>query len=278
MYSPSGTTYYEFYPGQLNSTSGFVNIKDYTNEDLQKIYLLRGNTENKNVDPITSAFSFSYIFNGYRIKRKIIECVGDSITVGYNDHDIILSVEGYPQRLNRVLGAKSGEFEFINFGQSGFRPEQYLARWASFANSNRTEGSALVYSIYSPNGYFDNGYPIGASRNTELINNCLLAEQYATQYGRLFIPCFITGTNLFLINQSTIVKDILDWAQNRYGARLLDLHNAIQDQTNQLAPYMASQYTDDQTHPNTAGYDVLGVEAVSKFVSCYNAALIHAGG
>lgn len=211
-------------------------------------------------------------------KRKIIECVGDSISVGYNDHSVLLSVEGYPQRLNNSLGSVSGDFEFINFGQSGFRPEQYLARWASYANCNKSDGTALVYSIFSPNGYFDNGYPIGVSRNTEIINNCLLAEQYANQYGRLFIPCFITGTNLYLINVSTIVKDILDWAQNRYGARLLDLHNAIQDQTNLLAPYMANQYTDDQTHPNTDGYDVLGQEAVSRFVSCYNAALAHAGG
>ena len=211
-------------------------------------------------------------------KRKIIECVGDSITVGYNDHDVLLSVEGYPQRLNKYLGSVSGDFEFINFGQSGFRPEQYLARWASYANCNQRDGTALVYSIFSPNGYFDNGHPIGASRNTEIINNCLLAEQYANLYGRLFIPCFVTGTNLYLLNVSTIVKDILVWAQNRYGSRLLDLHNAIQDQTNLLAPYMASQYTDDQTHPNTNGYDALGQEAVSRFISCYNAALTYAGG
>lgn len=71
LYSPSGTNYYEFYPN--NSTSSYVNVNDFTNEDDQKLLLLTGNTSNKSVENILSASSFSYVFNGYRIKKYYIE-------------------------------------------------------------------------------------------------------------------------------------------------------------------------------------------------------------
>lgn len=71
LYSPSGTSYYEFYPG--NNTSGFVSRYDFTNEDEQKLILVNSNVTNKNVDNISSASSFNYVFSGYRIKKYYIE-------------------------------------------------------------------------------------------------------------------------------------------------------------------------------------------------------------
>jgi len=106
----------------------------------------------------------------------------------------------------------------------------------------------------------------------------MAAEQAAYDYGRIFIPSFITGTNYALIgtgrDDTGLVKDLLDWAKTRYGAQLLDLHSAVQptgaDAT--IGPSMANKYTSDQTHPNWDGYDALGVKAVEIFDAVYAAA------
>jgi lysophospholipase L1-like esterase len=75
-----------------------------------------------------------------------------------------------------------------------------------------------------------------------------------------------------------MVKNLLDWAKARYGNQLLDLHEAVQSKYTvgpamQSAPMIGEvPYTDDQTHPNVAGYDALGEKAVDIFPSVYAAA------
>ena len=218
-------------------------------------------------------------------QKKVIECVGDSITEGYNDNVIGVAVGGYPARLRDSIGKNSDTWEFFNFGQSGLTPEQYIATWTDWAKTTPNQATAMLYSIYSPNGFFDgNGIVLGTSRVTALQNLCIQAESLARTYGRLFIPIFITGTNTNLVtapasaatqNNTNYVNDLLVWAQNRYVSRLLDLHSAIQDPTNNIGPSMAANYTIDGTHPNGSGYDALGALAVTAFPIAYAAALAH---
>lgn len=238
------------------------------------------------------AYSKSYVTAtpvlGYRWKATrnlpVIEFVGDSITAGYGDHDQIVSVDGVPGRMIRALGSgANAQYTFINFGQSGFTPEQYLARWKGLAYADLTGATAMVYSIYSPNGFAD-GVHTSLARIEEMKQNCLEAEQAAHDLGRMFIPMFITGTNMNLLNPDSshgwsqdstgLVKNLLDWAKARYGNQLLDIHDVIQDsKTN--GPAMQNgwtgtpSYTDDQTHPNTLGYDTLGARAVALFPTVY---------
>lgn len=215
---------------------------------------------------------------GFRWKATrdlpVIEMVGDSITQGYADHEQIVSVDGIPGRLIRALGSgNNAQYTFVNFGQSGWTPEQYLARWKGLARADTSGATAMVYSIYSPNGFaFDHQ---NQTRIEALKANCLAAEKAAHDYGRIFIPAFITGTNMFLIGNGVddtgLVKDLLDWAKLRYGAQLLDLHEAVQG-AGTAGPSMDNAYTSDQTHPNVAGYDALGDKAITIFPTVYAAA------
>ena len=238
---------------------------------------------------------------GFRWKATrslpVIEMVGDSIMQGYGDHAQIVNVDGVPGRLIRALGSgNNAPFTFVNFGQSGWTPEQYLARWKGLARADPSGATAMVYSIYSPNGFAggDFGHQ-NQARIDALKTNCLAAEKAAHDFGRIFIPAFITGTNIFLLNPKVgvdgvstgdgyavdntgLVKDLLDWAKTRYGSQLLDLHDAVQSKYT-IGPAMQSvpmvgevAYTDDQTHPNTAGYDALGTKAVAIFPAVYAAA------
>lgn len=212
----------------------------------------------------------------------VIEMVGDSITQGYHDRigDHIVGVDGVPGRLVRTLGLtkddKTAKYTFINFGQSGWTPEQYLARWKGLARADALGATAMVYSIYSPNGFVATHQ--NQARIEELKANCLAAEKAAHDYGRIFIPSFITGTNYGLIgtgrDETGLVKNLLEWAIDRYGTQLLDLHSAVQPTGAEatIGPSMASKYTGDQTHPNWDGYDALGKKAVEIFPSVYEAA------
>lgn len=208
--------------------------------------------------------------------KKVVEMVGDSIMQGYGDNSCILSVEGLTRRLNLNNTSQDTNRFFINFGQSGSTPEQYLDRWEGLAKN--TSATAMVYSIFSPNGYFNEGTIIDA-RIPAMSANCVAAEALATQYGRVFIPCWITNTNLFQLNnlpasaatQNTTykAKELYDWAIARYGNRLWNLQDAINDTTNTVGTNMAAQYTDDQTHPNQNGIDALGSLAISTFDTVY---------
>ena len=223
---------------------------------------------------------------GFRWKATrslpVIEMVGDSITQGYHDRigDHIIGVDGVPGRLIRALGSgKTAKYTFINFGQSGWTPEQYLARWKGLARADTAGATALVYSIYSPNGFVGGEYQ-NQQRIDALKANCLAAEQAAHDYGRIFIPSFITGTNYGLIgtgrDDTGLVKNLLEWAKARYGNQLLDLHSAVQPDPNgenaTIGPSMDAPYTGDQTHPNWDGYDALGEKAVEIFDDVFAAA------
>ena len=209
-------------------------------------------------------------------ERKIIEMVGDSIMQGYGDIGNILNVRGITGRANLNSRPLSGGYWFVNEGQSGFTPEQYLARWEGIAKT--TSATALVYSIYSPNGYYSGGIPIYPQRITDMQNNCILAEQKAEEYGRVFIPCFITNNNMYNYSSpgtsGTVwgytyqALELLDWAKARYGNRLLDLTPAVQNPDNDGLS-MDPSYTDDATHPNTAGYDALGTKFINDFPTVY---------
>jgi lysophospholipase L1-like esterase len=227
---------------------------------------------------------------GFRWKASrslpVIEFVGDSITQGYGDDGQYVSVDGVPGRLIRSLGSgPNAQYTFINFGQSGWTPEQYLARWKGLAAADPNGATAMVYSIYSPNGFADGGPHTNTTRINEMEANCIAAEQAAHANGRIFIPCFITGTNMGLLGPNTartdwaqdntgLVKSLLDWALARYGNQLLDLHSVIQDKKT-IGPAIQDgmtgtpSYTDDETHPNTLGYDTLGDYAVTIFPTIY---------
>ena len=222
---------------------------------------------------------------GYRFKAAralpLIEFVGDSITQGYGDGEQTLGIDGVPGRLLRQFGVgDDAAYNIVNFGQSGFTPEQYLARWKGLARADTSGGTAMVYSIYSPNGFAGGDFSHQNPARIEAMKaNCLAAEKAAHDYGRIFIPSFITGTNVFLAGKGDndltwMVKDLLDWAKARYGNQLLDLHSAVQpsgpDAT--VGPSMDSKYTFDGTHPNAAGYSALGAKAFEIFPSVYEAA------
>lgn len=227
---------------------------------------------------------------GYRWKATrtlpLIEFVGDSITQGYGDGEQTVGIDGMPGRLLRALGLGSNaSFSIVNFGQSGFTPEKYLARWKGLARADANGATAMVYSIYSPNGFAD-GVNSTQARIDAMKQNTLVAEQAAKNSGRIFIPAFITGTNMNLLNpcpntptwchdNTGLVKNLLDWAKQRYGNQLLDLHDAIADKTT-VGPAMQDgwtgnpKYTNDETHPNALGYDTLGTKAVTIFSTIYN--------
>lgn len=208
--------------------------------------------------------------------KKIIEMVGDSIMQGYGDYGSVLSVQGITSRLNFNDKSQNTNKFFVNFGQSGSIPEEYLSRWEGLARS--TSATAMVYSIFSPNGYFDQGNPI-ESRIPAMSANCVLAETLAEQYGRVFIPCWITNTNIYQLNtlpasaasqnSTFIAKRLYDWAIARYGNRLLNLQPAIDDETNTIGINMDAAYTTDQTHPNENGINALGSLAISQFDTVY---------
>ncbi|MBK9991717.1 MAG: SGNH/GDSL hydrolase family protein [Verrucomicrobia bacterium] len=224
---------------------------------------------------------------GYRWKANrslpVIEMVGDSITQGYWDNeDGPFSVAGMPGRLIRELGSGSNaQYTFINFAASGYTPEQYLARWKGLAYADLTGGTALAYSIFSPNGFNWND---PAKRIEELKQNCIAAEQAAHETGRIFIPMFVTGTNMFFLSGANweqdntgYTKELVDWAAARYGNQFLDLHQVI-TYSGTVGPSMQdgthgpNKYTADHTHPTTLGYETLGMEAVRQFTDVYNAA------
>jgi len=221
---------------------------------------------------------------GYRWKATrslpVIEMVGDSITQGYWDsEDGPFSVDGVPGYLIEALGSGSNaQYTFVNFGASGYTPEQYLARWKGLAYADLTGGTALVYSIYSPNGF--NLYDLQGSIDA-LKQNCIAAEKAAHDTGRIFIPMFITGTNYgFLggtnweVDYTDSVQGLVDWAAARYGNQFLDLHLVVKyagtkGPSLQDGTFGPNKYTNDETHPNTLGYDVLGAEAVRQFPTVY---------
>jgi lysophospholipase L1-like esterase len=221
---------------------------------------------------------------GYRWKATrslpVIEIVGDSITQGYWDNeDGPFSVAGVPGRLIETLGSgANAQYTFVNFGASGYTPEHYLARWKGLAYADLTGGTALVYSIYSPNGFADGGPHTNLARIIEMEQNCLAAEKAAHDTGRIFIPMFITGTNMNLlgggVDETDLVQALVDWAAARYGNQFMDLHQVVTDKSTK-GPSMqdgtggTTKYTNDETHPNTLGYDVLGAEAVRQFPSVY---------
>ena len=139
----------------------------------------------------------------------------------------------------------------------------------------------MAYSIFSPNGFAALDFQTW-ERVDEMKATCITAEQAAEELGREFIPVFITGTNMFFLNpcmdhepyiawcqdRTDKIQALLDWAKERYGSRLLDLHEVITDPLT-IGPSMlgglADQpiYTHDHTHPNTSGYNVLGTRAIS---------------
>ena len=222
---------------------------------------------------------------GYRLKAArslpLIEFVGDSITQGYGDGEQTVGIDGVTGRMLRKLGVgTNASYNIVNFGQSGFTPEQYLARWKGLARADTSGATAMVYSIYSPNGFAGGDFSHQNSARIEAMKaNCLAAERAAHDYGRIFIPSFITGTNVFLAGEGDkdltwMVKDLLDWAKARYGNQLLDLHSAVQptgaDAT--IGPSMGDAYNNDDTHPNAVGYDALGARAVAIFPAVYAAA------
>lgn len=230
---------------------------------------------------------------GYRFKATrnvpLIEFVGDSITQGYEDKavgDLVIGLDGMSGRMLRAWGVGSNaSYSVVNFGQSGFTPEEYLARWKGLARADPNGATAMVYSIYSPNGFAGPGV-MNQARIDQMKQATLDAEAAAKSLGRTFIPAFITGTNYFLLqpcpdmkswcgDSTGLVKNLLDWAKQRYGNQLLDLHDAIADKTT-IGPAMqgglngVTPYTDDQTHPNTAGYDALGARLPTLFPGVYN--------
>ncbi|MBS1207808.1 MAG: hypothetical protein H6R19_206 [Proteobacteria bacterium] len=211
---------------------------------------------------------------GYRFKAAralpLIEFVGDSIMQGYADGEQTVGIDGTTGRMLRAMGSGStASFSIVNFGLSGFTPEQYLARWKGLARADTHGATAMVYSIYSPNGFAD-GVHSTQARIDAMKQNTLDAETAAKSLGRLFIPAFITGTNMNLSSENTgLVKNLLDWAKQRYGTQLLDLHDAIND-TSTVGPSMLSKYTNDWTHPNAPGYDALGAKAISIFPTIYS--------
>lgn len=241
-------------------------------------------------DSTFAAYGRNYVSSipilGYRWTAKrnlpLIEFVGDSITQGYGDQDHFVSMDGVPGRLLRALGSgANAAFSIVNFGQSGFTPEQYLARWKGLARADPEGATAMAYSIFSPNGFAALDFQTW-ERVDEMKATCIAAEQAAEELGREFIPVFITGTNMFFLNpcmdhepyiawcqdRTDKIQALLDWAKERYGSRLLDLHEVITDPLT-IGPSMlgglADQpiYTHDHTHPNTSGYNVLGTRAIS---------------
>lgn len=234
---------------------------------------------------------------GYRFKAArslpMIEFVGDSITQGYADGDQTLGIDGMTGRLLRALGrGNNASYSIVNFGQSGFTPEQYLARWKGLARADSSGATALAFSIYSPNGFAD-GIHTNQTRIDQMKQTTLAAEQAAKDLGRNFIPVFITGTNYNLLNpcadrknwcvdNTGLVKNLLDWAKARYGDQLIDLHGAIADKTT-AGPAMQNgmtgtpSYTNDETHPNADGYSALGARLVQLFPTSYNKARIAQG-
>lgn len=218
---------------------------------------------------------------GYRLKAAralpLIEFVGDSITQGYGDGEQTVGIDGMTGRLLRSVGVgTSASYSIVNFGQSGFSPEEYLARWKGLAKADVNGATAMAYSIYSPNG-FAGGTPtapanISQNRIEAMKANCLAAETAAHELGRIFIPMFVTGTNMNLSSEGRLlVKGLLDWAKLRYGDQLLDLHDAVQT-SGVIAPEMADAYHHDGTHPNASGYTALGARAVAIFPTVYAAA------
>ena len=77
------------------------------------------------------------------------------------------------------------------------------------------------------------------------------------------------GTSGTVWGYTGLALDLLDWAKARYGNRLLDLTPAIQNPNNEGLS-MDTPYTDDQTHPNSAGYDVLGTKFIADFPTVYS--------
>lgn len=209
---------------------------------------------------------------GYRFRAArslpLIEFVGDSITQGYGDGQYFLgSIDGVPGRMLRAMGVGSdARYSIVNFGRSGYTPEEYLARWKGLARADTNGATAMVFSIYSPNGFPHGLTQTGVDRMKQ---TTLAAEVAAKDLGRVFIPAFITATN-YGTDNARLVRGLLDWARARYGDRLLDLHEAIADSASPYGIEMRASMTNDLTHPNQSGYDALGARAVSIFPAVYN--------
>jgi len=275
FYQGSNWMYYGWADGNIVTTPTTAATWTVTTNPLNDFYAY--SSPNVTATPIL----------GYRWKANralpVIEIVGDSIAQGYWDsEDGPFSVAGVPGRLIRELGSGSNaEYTFINFAASGYTPEQYLARWKGLAYADLTGGTALVYSIYSPNGFNLND---ALARIEELKKNCEAAEQAAHDTGRIFIPMFITGTNANFVggvnweqDNTGYMQQLVDWAKGKYGDQFLDLHLVVK-YAGTVGPSMQdgthgpNNYTSDETHPNTLGYETLGMEAVSKFPKAYAAA------
>jgi hypothetical protein len=135
---------------------------------------------------------------GFRFKATrnvpLIEFVGDSITQGYADQatgDLVIGMDGMTGRMLRAVGVGSNaSFNVVNFGQSGFTPEEYLARWKGLARADTNGATAMVYSIYSPNGFAGPGV-LTQTRIDQMKQATQDAEAAAKSLGRTFIPAFV---------------------------------------------------------------------------------------
>lgn len=202
-------------------------------------------------------------------QRNILWSISDSIGMGYGDIPFNDRPRGLLFRLKQDLyefTGKDPKWSILNLGYSGATASQYYHRVKSIflATPANQRPTAVLFSIYSPNGIFNEGTFV-QNRVTGPDSAYALAieaEQFFESYNVKFIPWLICVSPYGLgPSESVWIRDNVFYpAQTRWGAKFLHSIDIVQDPAVNIATSgisMLSSLTIDGTHPNATGYNLI---------------------
>lgn len=224
--------------------------------------------------------------------RNILWTITDSIGMGYGDVPFNDRPRGLLFRLKQDLNeftAQDPTWSICNFGYAGATARQYYNRVKAIflATPIDQRPTAVLFSIYSPNGIFPNGTftPVRVTGPDSAYAIAQEAETFFQGYNVKFIPWFIC-LSLYGIGsaESIWVRDNVYYpAQTLWGPKLLQSIDVVQDPAVDLATtgiQMLASLTLDATHPNATGYNLIqsggslgaGASLKNRFIACTVAA------
>jgi len=203
--------------------------------------------------------------------RNILWSISDSIGQGYGDLAFNPQPRGLLFRLKWDLNeftVPNQAWSICNFGYSGATASQYYNRVKRIFLATPVEQrpTAVLFSIYSPNGIFQNSYfvqdnVIGTDSAYALAQE---AETFFMGYNVKFIPWMIVVSSFGIgLGEGSWIRDNVFYpAQARWGAKFLQSVDIMQDPAYDLATQgiaMNNALSLDGTHPTAAGYDYIQV-------------------
>lgn len=193
---------------------------------------------------------------------------GDSITEGYGDGGVVVSTQGFTQRMNPLYSAGVPADWHINLGCSGFMVPEYVRRARGVIAASPDSITSVFCSSWSPNkptNSVDNWAYLDENLDT-MISTLLDFEQFLLDRSIVFVPVFIENSPYPMGASSGARVKLLEYFFPKLTAHWpwwLNLQPATQDPAITDGPQMEYQGTGDGTHPTTAQYAAIATYAMA---------------